>query len=645
MHVLEAGQPRRRAAGDRAHRRLRRRPRLPGAQHRLSRGRPTSTSRRWSSAGSTAAPSIRRRRPRAPGRRPPPAPARPLLGTLRAPIGSLAGEGGARRVLRPGRLPCPCPPCWPRASAPPRRRCGAREWARPHWSDSSVPSSPGVRARERPRDVQPLPRPALAQLRARRHRPARARHAGGRRAAGRATRPRSACTSGTAARSVVSRRGGDRRRDAAEPTPSSWPPTRRPPPACCPAVDASAPRSVTTHFHVLPASPWSSPLIVLGQPGGRLVNTVVLTDAQPRYSPDGRALVASSTLAAERARPTSARRWPGRTTCRRPTSRTSRRSPSPAPSRRRCPRCSSAAPVDLGDGVYVCGDHRDTPSIQGAMASGARAARAVLRRLRPSSSPAPESPDARLRTHDRRHQHGLRLPRPRALRLAAGPGVRPHDSSSPGRPERPRLCYLGTATGDDPARVAGVYGAFAGSAVQVSHLSLFTDADGRRHAGAPARPGRRLGRRRQRRQPARRVAGARPRRDLPRGVGGRRRPRRGLGRLAVLARRRHHRLLRPRPAAGHERPRASSRRPTACTTTPRSSAVRCTTGWSPTARCPPGTPPTTASGWSTAARSWSRPWPTGPTWRPTGWSAAPTARRSRRASSRAASLTRATLEP
>jgi len=42
-----------------------------------------------------------------------------------------------------------------------------------------------------------------------------------------------------------------------------------------------------------------------------------------------------------------------------------------------------------------------------------------------------------------------------------------------GAPAHPRLCYLGTATGDDPARVAGVYGAFAGSAVQVSHLSLF----------------------------------------------------------------------------------------------------------------------------------------------------------------------------
>jgi peptidase E len=53
-----------------------------------------------------------------------------------------------------------------------------------------------------------------------------------------------------------------------------------------------------------------------------------------------------------------------------------------------------------------------------------------------------------------------------------------------GRPERPLLCYLGTATGDDPARLAGVYGAFAGSPVQVSHLSLFpmpTVADVRAH--------------------------------------------------------------------------------------------------------------------------------------------------------------------
>ncbi|GAB3304200.1 peptidase E [Geodermatophilus aquaeductus] len=42
-----------------------------------------------------------------------------------------------------------------------------------------------------------------------------------------------------------------------------------------------------------------------------------------------------------------------------------------------------------------------------------------------------------------------------------------------GAPAEPRLCHLGTATGDDPARIAGVYGAFAGSRARVSHLSLF----------------------------------------------------------------------------------------------------------------------------------------------------------------------------
>ena len=67
-----------------------------------------------------------------------------------------------------------------------------------------------------------------------------------------------------------------------------------------PGLTASAPRQVTTHLHVLPASPTGEPLLVLGTPGGRLVNSVVLTDAQPAYSPDGRALVASSSLAPTR---------------------------------------------------------------------------------------------------------------------------------------------------------------------------------------------------------------------------------------------------------------------------------------------------------------------------------------------------------
>ena len=154
-----------------------------------------------------------------------------------------------------------------------------------------------------------------------------------------------------------------------------------------PGLGASAPRQVTTHLHVLPASPWSLPLIVLGEPGGRMVNSAVVSDAQPAYSRDGRALVASSTLlptserdvrdeiaAAHGVAPTELAHLTTVTVT----------GAQPAA----LPPLQLRRPVDLGDGLYVCGDHRDTPSIQGAMASGARAARAVLRALRPSDRPA-----------------------------------------------------------------------------------------------------------------------------------------------------------------------------------------------------------------------------------------------------------------
>lgn len=42
-----------------------------------------------------------------------------------------------------------------------------------------------------------------------------------------------------------------------------------------------------------------------------------------------------------------------------------------------------------------------------------------------------------------------------------------------GRPDHPRLCFIGTATGDAQAYVTGFYGAFAGSNVRTSHLALF----------------------------------------------------------------------------------------------------------------------------------------------------------------------------
>jgi len=39
--------------------------------------------------------------------------------------------------------------------------------------------------------------------------------------------------------------------------------------------------------------------------------------------------------------------------------------------------------------------------------------------------------------------------------------------------DSPRLCYLGTATGDDPARTAQVYAACARAGIGASHLALF----------------------------------------------------------------------------------------------------------------------------------------------------------------------------
>ena len=53
-----------------------------------------------------------------------------------------------------------------------------------------------------------------------------------------------------------------------------------------------------------------------------------------------------------------------------------------------------------------------------------------------------------------------------------------------GGPARPRICFVGTATGDALTSVSAVYGAFAGTDVRLSHLTLFAMpnvADPRRH--------------------------------------------------------------------------------------------------------------------------------------------------------------------
>jgi glycine/D-amino acid oxidase-like deaminating enzyme len=144
-----------------------------------------------------------------------------------------------------------------------------------------------------------------------------------------------------------------------------------------PAPDCQA---LSTFWFVADAAPYPRPILQLdGLRRGPVVNAAVVSAAAPAYSPDGRALIAASTVSLP---------GPG-------TERDVRRQlglmydtdtadwellrvdaiaealpamPAPLTLRR---------PVRLSDTLFVAGDHRDTASQQGALASGARAAAAI----------------------------------------------------------------------------------------------------------------------------------------------------------------------------------------------------------------------------------------------------------------------------
>ncbi len=156
-----------------------------------------------------------------------------------------------------------------------------------------------------------------------------------------------------------------------------------------PDVVAPEARSVTTWYFRPTCAPedladGQAVLILDGGGRGPLVNTVVLSHAAPDYAPAGSALVSASALGvwdepgAERTVrahlewlygvPT--RDWQLIATY--PIRYALPAMPVPFELQR---------PVRTADGLYVAGDHRDTSSIQGALVSGRRAARAVLKDL------------------------------------------------------------------------------------------------------------------------------------------------------------------------------------------------------------------------------------------------------------------------
>jgi phytoene dehydrogenase-like protein len=154
-----------------------------------------------------------------------------------------------------------------------------------------------------------------------------------------------------------------------------------------PGLDRPSVRRVTTYYHLAPEPPVEEAAIVLdGERSGPVTNSVLLTNAAPSYAP-GRHLVSSSTLAAGVPEP-EVRRHLSRlygtdTSAWRPVAAYDVEDALP---RQEPPMGRFRKPVRLEPGLYVCGDHRDSASIQGALVSGRRAATAVLAELRPGAA-------------------------------------------------------------------------------------------------------------------------------------------------------------------------------------------------------------------------------------------------------------------
>jgi glycine/D-amino acid oxidase-like deaminating enzyme len=136
---------------------------------------------------------------------------------------------------------------------------------------------------------------------------------------------------------------------------------------------------VTCVYYDAPTAPIPGPWLVVNGEGGPVNNLCVLREVAPSYAPAGRALVSLTILGAGKtdldAVVRQLRGWFGAAVADWRHLRSYR-----------IPRALPASPVGGGleqparltAGLYACGDHREHPSLNGALASGRRAAEAML---------------------------------------------------------------------------------------------------------------------------------------------------------------------------------------------------------------------------------------------------------------------------
>jgi|HubBroStandDraft_6_1064221.scaffolds.fasta_scaffold29722_4 phytoene dehydrogenase-like protein len=158
--------------------------------------------------------------------------------------------------------------------------------------------------------------------------------------------------------------------------------------ALLPGLPIPDTRTVTTVYHAAPASPLAEPTLLVDT-AGEILNTCVLSEVSPGYAL-GRSLISTSVLGgggadrepAVRARlaelyETDTAGWEHLASY----TVDGALPAMPAPLRLSQPcRVTGDGPGQDSTGPrrYVCGDHRATGSVQGALASGARAARELL---------------------------------------------------------------------------------------------------------------------------------------------------------------------------------------------------------------------------------------------------------------------------